>query len=139
MSYYEVTSLKPILHVHFNHHFKDSTQFADFEVLLNEIYSQGSDYLEILYTDCDKDKGTLVLMADLTIYVCEMMSKSKDNRHITGTSPSSDFKTIAKKIIQSPPSSRALEHVRDIYSEEVISDFIEKLIPDFYTILNSKE
>lgn len=46
------------------------------------------------------------------------MSKTKDNRHITGTSPSSNFKSLGRKIIQSPPASRIFDQSKDVYSLE---------------------
>lgn len=62
MAFHEINSFKPILHIHYDHHFKESPQFADLEVVLNELYSTFQDYLEILYTDCEQDKCTYILM-----------------------------------------------------------------------------
>lgn len=60
----------------------------------------------------------LYFKAELSLYSCEAMSKTKDNRHITGTSPSSNFKSLGRKIIQSPPASRIFDQSKDVYSLE---------------------
>lgn len=56
MMFYEQNSAKPILHLYFNRHFKNSTQFKDFEDIITELYNDHEDYLNILYTDCNQDK-----------------------------------------------------------------------------------
>lgn len=58
MNYYESNSFDTIIHLHFNHHFKDSPQFIELEIILNSLYANNKDFMKILYTDCDQDKGT---------------------------------------------------------------------------------
>jgi hypothetical protein len=36
------------------------------------------------------------------------MNKTKDNRRVAGTFPSSDFKRLGDKIVQSPPLNQVL-------------------------------
>lgn len=43
------------------------------------------------------------------------MNRTKDNRQIVGTMPSSSFRRLGDKIIQNPPSSQILEHKKDVY------------------------
>ena len=38
------------------------------------------------------------------------MRKTKDNRNIVGSLPSSEFKTIGNLVIQNPPSSQGYPH-----------------------------
>lgn len=46
------------------------------------------------------------------------MSRTKDNRYIVGTVPTSKFRKMNNIYIQSPPLSQALgEHLKDTYSE----------------------
>jgi hypothetical protein len=60
------------------------------------------------------------------------MNKTKDNRRISGTFPSSEFKRLGGKIIQNPPSTHVLEHGQDVYTYQELKDFIMPLFPNFY-------
>lgn len=64
--------------------------------------------MQFLFTDCDQDTSTKKLIKDLQLRTCESMNKTKDNRRIVGTFPSSDFRRIGDKIIQNPPSTQML-------------------------------
>ena len=56
-AHYEAQSFTPLLHIYFDRHFKNSKQFTDFEVVLNDLNEDIQDYAEIIFTDCDKNKG----------------------------------------------------------------------------------
>ena len=53
MGYYESSSFKAVLHLHYNHHFKQSSDFTNFEIILNELYAANQDFMDVLYTDCE--------------------------------------------------------------------------------------
>lgn len=82
MQYYEEHSSKPILHIFYNRHFRNSSQFREFQHTLDELYANTGDYLDILMTDCDKD-------VEGKLSSCQAMRRTKDNRQMTGTVPSS--------------------------------------------------
>lgn len=76
---------------------------------------------------------------ELKLSMCRHMSKTKDNRQIAGTSPSSEFKRIGDKIVQSPPSTQILQHLSDRYTYTQLRDFITALLPNFYQSLNNED
>jgi len=58
----------------------------------------------------------MIVNVELELHVCEKMRKTKDNRQIVGTVPSSEFRQIGRHLIQSPPKTQILDHSRDVYS-----------------------
>lgn len=49
---HENNSMIPVLHIYYDRHFRNSSQFKDFQIVLHQLHSKVKDYADIIFTNC---------------------------------------------------------------------------------------
>lgn len=131
--YLEQNSQYVILHVYYNRHFKNTRQFKDFVEVIEDAEFKVKDFCKIILSDCEKDTSNLSRHSEDPFSQCQLIKDHNENRMLVGLKPTDEFFTLGRKRLQRAPTEVTFNHASDVYTVSDITDFVEKLVPNYAT------